>query len=1163
MRFRELKLLRYGRFEDCTLPFESSASDLQLIYGPNEAGKSTTLEAVGDLLFGFGRTTRFAFRFDQQLLRVGAVIEDDGAPFEVRRRKGNSQTLLDANDQPIEPARLAAALGGQSRESFERMFGLDHKRLRAGGEAILAARDDVGQAIFAAGSGLLRVSQVCEALEQEAKAIWTSRAGESRTYTAAARAWQDARSRLRDAQVRPAAWAQARRALDEATAELANLRERRDVHEGELGALERRRRTLGPLARRQMAISQLEALDAAPDVPTDALERFDAGERALGLADLARARATASLAALDDDLKSAQPDAAVLSARDGIEALREARGAVEIERAALPALRTDRSARLMDIQELQLEIGWPAETAAAAKARLPGRPDLAEVRDLLEQRASLDLQQETARESLEEATASLDGLRGDLALLPAAIDIQPLQAQLRTLRDEGDFAGQVAAAEALRAELSDVLTSRLTTLAPWSGDIDALSSLALPADADIDRALSRCQAAEDGVEAARLAQTTDAEQVAAIRLQRSQAAQEHPPLDRDALETARRERDIAWEPLERHTLGGPALTNAERAVADYLHRVTTADQVADLRFDHAEHAGRLSALDNEIERAALRANQSSSRLTAAEAELNAAAQDFNVLVAPMGIALSPATYEAWRDARAGTLDSATSLKAATRDLESARAREAQARAAMLAALQGQASAEATLRALFALADHRIETANALHTERRTILAQIETADAGVQRSRRLAKAADAADTIWSDAWAAALSRLSLSTDMGLPGVRARLELIETLRRNIEVNLSLETRIAAAEQAVAEFKAATESTAARCGQTSGSDPSETLARLIALSSAASEKATRVSDLTARRETVLDEKTDAEAAIETAQVDLKPFLDLAPGRPLAEVRDQIACAREAARLRTEQQTAEAEIVTHGDGLALPDLITASKDADPDALASEAAALTEQVRSLNRELEDASAARQAAETVFKALDDRPDAAIAAFEMAEARSELAFQAELYVRKRAQAKLLRAAIDRYRAEKQAPLLSRASELFQTLTLGRYRKLLVEYDDETPRLAGERADGATVVPVGGMSQGTVDQLFLALRVAAVEDVVGQGTRLPFLADDLFINFDDARAAAGFRVLAELATRTQVLFFTHHEHLLEVAQEALKPTKIVSCHLPKDAAVAVA
>lgn len=1162
MRFRELKLLRYGRFEDCNLPFESSASDLQLIYGPNEAGKSTTLEAVGDLLFGFGRTTRFAFRFDQQLLRVGAVIEDDGESFEVRRRKGNSQTLLDANDQPVEPARLAAALGGQSRETFERMFGLDHERLRAGGEAILAARDDVGQAIFAAGSGLLRVSQVCDALDQEAKAIWTPRAGESRTYTAAARAWQDARSRLRDAQVRPTAWAQARRALDEATAELANLRERRNAREGELGAVERRRRTLGPLARRQMAITQLEALDDAPDVPADALERFDAGERALGLAELSLSRAKASLTALDDDLKSVQPDATVLSARDGIDVLRESRGAVDIERAALPVLRTDGDALLTDIRALQLEIGWPAETVAAAKARLPGRPDLAEVRDLLEQRATLDLQQTTARESLEEATASLECLRGELALLPAPIDIQPLQAQLRALRDEGDFAGQVAAAEALREELSDVLTSRLTALTPWSGEIAALSSLVLPADDDVDRALSRYQAAEDGVDTARLAQTTNAEQVAAIRLQRCQAAREHPALDRDALEAARRERDTAWQPLQSYTLGGPAPTNPERAVADYVHRVATADQVADLRFDHAEHAGRISALDNEIERAELRADQSSLRLAAAEAELDAAARAFDVLVAPIGIALSPAAYESWRDARASALDSAAALAAAMRDLESARARETQVRVAMLAALEEQAPADATLRALFALADRRIETANAQHTERRTTLAQIETAEAGVQRSRLQKNAADSANKVWSAAWAAALGRLSLQTDMAMAGVKARLELIETLRRDIETHLSLETRIAAAEQAVADFEAAIDATAASCGQASESDPSKTLARLIALSSTASEKAARVLDLTARRETALAEKTDAEAAIETAEIDLKPFFDLAPGRPLAEVREQIVRASEAARLRIEQQTAEAEIVAHGDGLALTDLIAAAKDADPDALASEGAALTDQLRSLNRELEDASAARQASETAFKALDDRPDAAIAAFEMAEARSELAFQAELYVRKRAQAKLLRAAIDRYRAEKQAPLLSRASELFQTLTLGRYRKLLVEYDGETPRLAGERADGATVVPVGGMSQGTVDQLFLALRVAAVEDVVGQGTRLPFLADDLFINFDDARAAAGFRVLAELATRTQVLFFTHHEHLLEVAQEALKPTKIVSCHLPMDATVAV-
>jgi uncharacterized protein YhaN len=77
-----------------------------------------------------------------------------------------------------------------------------------------------------------------------------------------------------------------------------------------------------------------------------------------------------------------------------------------------------------------------------------------------------------------------------------------------------------------------------------------------------------------------------------------------------------------------------------------------------------------------------------------------------------------------------------------------------------------------------------------------------------------------------------------------------------------------------------------------------------------------------------------------------------------------------------------------------------------------------------------------------------------------------------------------------------------------------------------------------------MSEGTMDQQYLALRVAAIEDYLDHAEPMPFIADDLFINFDDKRAAAGFGVLNELAKKTQVLFFTHHQHLLDVAQRAL-------------------
>lgn len=52
------------------------------------------------------------------------------------------------------------------------------------------------------------------------------------------------------------------------------------------------------------------------------------------------------------------------------------------------------------------------------------------------------------------------------------------------------------------------------------------------------------------------------------------------------------------------------------------------------------------------------------------------------------------------------------------------------------------------------------------------------------------------------------------------------------------------------------------------------------------------------------------------------------------------------------------------------------------------------------------------------------------------------------------------------------------------------------------------------------------------------------TPLPFVADDRFVNLDDTHAAAGFTALGELARRTQVIYFTHHHHLTDIAQAAL-------------------
>lgn len=149
----------------------------------------------------------------------------------------------------------------------------------------------------------------------------------------------------------------------------------------------------------------------------------------------------------------------------------------------------------------------------------------------------------------------------------------------------------------------------------------------------------------------------------------------------------------------------------------------------------------------------------------------------------------------------------------------------------------------------------------------------------------------------------------------------------------------------------------------------------------------------------------------------------------------------------------------------------------------------------------------------------------------------------ERFIKVHTAGRLLRWAIDRYRETKQGPMLSRASEVFSGLTRGSFAKLVVDFECEPPRLDGLRPDGKTV-GIAGMSDGTRDQLYLALRLAALEMHISQAHALPFIADDLFINYDDDRSRAGLEALAKLSESTQVIFLTHHQHLVPVVKAVL-------------------
>jgi uncharacterized protein YhaN len=121
------------------------------------------------------------------------------------------------------------------------------------------------------------------------------------------------------------------------------------------------------------------------------------------------------------------------------------------------------------------------------------------------------------------------------------------------------------------------------------------------------------------------------------------------------------------------------------------------------------------------------------------------------------------------------------------------------------------------------------------------------------------------------------------------------------------------------------------------------------------------------------------------------------------------------------------------------------------------------------------------------------------------------------------------------------------------MTGGDFTRLSSDDSAERPVLVAQRRDGSRI-GTEAMSEGTRDQLYLALRLAALRLRRQAGLCLPLVLDDVLMTSDDTRAALMLQALADFAGDGQVLIFTHHRHLLEVARRTLSSAVLATVEL---------
>ena len=511
--------------------------------------------------------------------------------------------------------------------------------------------------------------------------------------------------------------------------------------------------------------------------------------------------------------------------------------------------------------------------------------------------------------------------------------------------------------------------------------------------------------------------------------------------------------------------------------------------------------------------------------------------------------------EVWLEGRARVLadrdvlqQAQTELQALTASLDAARS----GLTGMAAVLAFPTDTEADLAALFGSVEAAIEGLEAKAEAWRA-------AGQHCEQSREAAKLAESqhidaqsATDIWRGRWGAAMPLLGLDPAAELEEAEAALDVWNEVQGHQKGLADLDHRIRRIEEDARIFDDHVRPLAADLAPAlAETDPVALADRLFqdlqVARKAEAERTRLMGDLTKARA----ERDRAGECREAAKSELAALRTIA-GDAAADGLDGLADkAARKRRLADEIDAARAELVKAGGGADEAALREEAAEADPDALHGQDQALQTELTDLAGALEEAGQALARCRSEADRLDRHGGAAQAAQDLQDALTDVRRHAADWARHRVAAVLLKTAVERFREENQHPLLQRAGQVFAQLTVGSFARLAVDYDDkDEPRLVGERpGDNGTPgerLVVTAMSDGTRDQLYLALRIATIEHYCRQAEPLPFIGDDLFINFDDDRAAAGLAALAPQIGEgpCQVILFTHHVHLVELARTHL-------------------
>jgi uncharacterized protein YhaN len=1142
MRLDRLDILRYGALTERELDFRAGAR-LHIVYGPNEAGKSSALRATADLLFGFPAAAEESFLHDAASLRVGATITArNGTTFTFRRRRGRKGTLLAADDReaPLADDALSPFLGHLGRDVFERAFGLNSHRLRQGAAAMLRSGGEIGSLLFSAASGLTGLMRLRQSLDGEADAIYASRRSKDRSFYQAIDRYDAARSTERESELKSGDWKKLTGEAADVGRELADLRETRLQTKLALERLQGLK-ILQPLLAE--VDGETAALAVMADLSVFSADLAEALERTVGdkrLCDEQLRQAESLLAETGEEMLLVRVDDRLLQAEQEITRLFADSGNFRQQRRDLP--RVDAELANYDAALCQLARRLGFADASGLEMRQPSDIDRTRLAGLIEDGRRLLHRQATFAEQMDAERQRLSALDGD-GQAARIVDPRPQVDQLEALAEELAIVAGGIALETQIARAEANLREAATRLRPPVADAGSLLASPLPDAVEIAAHRQTIDAARSILQAATQTLRVCRERMAEVERALVEAESTGAVVTREQIAAARQTRDALWKDMSAAT--GTARPLADNA-APFADAMAAADRLADAALADADRVARYA--ENQIRHVRSKQDHAAAAQhhQESDAALAGAAASFAALFEPARIVpLDPAVMLEWRRG----IDGLFGMRQAVNDLLDRQAEVAKAGIRIMPALQAIAVA-------IGFDPGRLPASALAEGLRRQLRLMSERWSASRTREGEIASARERLTRLegqqrdlgerlagWRIAFDQASAPFGLggetTPDMAAAALQAWSELPDVLaERDNRLR-----RVKGMRRDMAAFDArmagVTDAVGADLALAQAEDAANFLHEQLVAARGEQKRLDRLQEEYRRAEAHAVKCREALAAAGARLSALTA--ELADNTDLPTL---IWRLRERSRLEQRLAEARERLRRQADGRDEGDVRVALADFDHVAAELEIERLTgEEARqfALNGEL---MARASENERQRRSMETGVSAEFAAYEKQAAELEAKELARQWVVLKLAAHMLASSMESYRDRQADPLILRAGEHFSLLTGGNYRRLIEEHDEKDElHLVAERTNGVRV-PLSGLSEGTGDQLYLALRLAFLEDYCSRNEPAPLIVDDIFQTFDDERTAAGLRALAGTADRFQTILFTHEMSVAEIAAREL-------------------